>query len=79
METKEVALTTIDNPFNPLEDFDHWLEFDLEKGYNSCGKLARLTHIDDSMTDEEKIIEIERGIDRLVQLDPTDLYIKIKK
>lgn len=79
METKKVAITTIDNPFDPIEDFDHWFEFDLEKGYNTCGKLARFTHVDDTMTDEEKINEVERGIDRLIQLDPIDIYKKIEK
>lgn len=79
METKNIALTTIDNPFDPIDEFEKWFEFDLEKGYNSCGKLARFTHVDDTMTDAEKIKEIEKGIDRLIQIDPLDIYKKIEK
>lgn len=79
METKKIALTTIDNPFDPIDEFEKWLEYDMDKGYNSCGKLARFTHIENMMTDEEKITEIERAIDRLIELDPLDIYKKIKK
>ena len=38
----EHRLTTFDNPFNPFDDFTQWLLFDNEKGYNTCGYLARL-------------------------------------
>ena len=33
--SKVCMLTTVDNPFNPFKDFDSWLMFDNEKGYNS--------------------------------------------
>ena len=32
---KEVTLTTVDNPFDPFEQFTSWLLFDKEKGYNT--------------------------------------------
>ena len=31
-ETK-VALTTVDNPFDPIDNYDEWLHYDEEKGY----------------------------------------------
>lgn len=76
---KHVHITTIDNPFNPFEDFISWFMFDIEKGYYTCSKLARLANLTEDMTDLEEIEEIERTIDRLIEIDPLDIYIKLVK
>ena len=57
---ERVHITTIDNPFNPFEDFASWYDFDMEKGYCSCQRVARLANITDDMTDLEEEAEIER-------------------
>lgn len=31
-------LTTIDNPYNPFDKFDEWLDYDLLAGHNCCAK-----------------------------------------
>lgn len=74
---KRVSITTIDNPFDPFDDFTSWLLFDAEKGYYTCNKLARLTNTTDDMTEQEETEEIERAIDRLIEIDPLDIYIKV--
>ena len=80
---RQVALTTVDNPFNPIDEFDQWLNVDIQFGYNTCGLLSRLCDahfsITDSMTDEEKLVEIEKIIDNWIKLDPTNLYKKVVK
>ena len=76
---KEVTITTIDNPYDPFEDFISWYMFDIEKGYYTCSKLARLTNTSEEMTTKEEKAEIERAIDRLIELDPFDIYKKIEK
>ena len=50
---KEFMLSTIDNPFNPFTDYDSWYSYDLEKGYDSCGLLARIAKISDELTDKD--------------------------
>lgn len=73
----EFMLSTIDNPFNPFEDFNSWLLFDIEKGYNSCAYLARIANLSDDLTEQEANIEIERAIDEIIKYDFRDIYIKV--
>ena len=70
-------LTTVDNPFNPYEQFTQWLLFDIEKGYYTCSKLARIVQLRDDMTQKEIDDEITRAIDLIIQLDFTDTFTKV--
>lgn len=73
------ALTTIDNPYDPFEQFIPWLLFDTEHGYNSCDYLGRIARTSDSLSDYENEREVERAIDEIVKLDFMNIYIKVKK
>ena len=79
---ERVHITTIDNPFNPFEDFASWYDFDMEKGYCSCQRVARLANITDDMSEVEIENETERATRRLVEIDPLDIFqlyiIKVK-
>ena len=71
------ALSTIDNPFNPFEDFIQWYLYDIEKGYNSSGRLARVANLTDDLSEIEKDKAIEKAIDDIIKYDITDKYIKV--
>lgn len=71
-------LTTIDNPFDPFKDFDSWMQFDVEKQYYSCSRLARVANIKEDMCEHEVDVEIERAIDAIVEYDPLGIYKKVK-
>lgn len=75
----EAMLTTVDNPFNYFEQFDSWLMFDLEKGYQCCEKLAKVARISDDMTQKEIDEEIHRAIDEIMKYDFLDLYTKVER
>lgn len=74
-----VALSTVDNPYNPLTEFDSWFQFDMQKGYNSCAYLDRIAITSDQMSTAEEEEEIERAIDEIIKLDPYNMYIKVKE
>lgn len=76
---EDSRLTTIDNPFDPFEQFTLWYMFDMSKGYNTCGRLARITHYTEDMTDKEYDAEHERGIDRMIELDFMNIYKKVQR
>ena len=72
-------LTTFDNPFNPFEQFTSWFLFDIEKGYNTCGYLARIAKLSDDMSQPEQDREVERAIDEIIKYDFMNIYKKVKR
>ena len=72
-------LSTVDNPYNPFDDFVKWFMFDTEKGYNSCSRLDRIANWTDDMTQKEVDEETERAIDEIIKYDFTDVYTKVSK
>ena len=72
-------LSTIDNPFNPFEDYTSWLMFDKEKGYDSAERLMRIAKLTDDMTQKEENEEIERAIDEIIKYDILNVYVKVSK
>lgn len=78
-KTKECMLTTFDNPFDPFEQFDQWFMFDVEKGYYSCSKLARIAQLSDDMSSAEIDAETERAIDEIIKYDFMNIYKKVTR
>lgn len=74
---REVMITTIDNPFNPFDDFESWLMFDIEKQHFSCERLARIVNLSSDMSQSEIDAETERAIDEIIQYDVEDIYQKV--
>ena len=77
--SNEFMLSTIDNPFDPFENFGEWFMFDVEKGYNSCSRLARIAKLSDDLSEAETNKEIERAIDEIIFYDFMNVYIKVQK
>lgn len=74
----ECMLSTIDNPYNPFDNFDEWYRYDMDKGWDSSGRLARIAQISDDMSDEEEEMENERAIDLIIKNDFLNVFIKVR-
>ena len=80
LETKEYWLTTIDNPFNPFENFDEWENFDRIKGYNTCNYLARITkELYNDMNEKDYNVYLNSAINECLEFDPFGKYIRVTK
>ena len=70
-------LTTIDNPFHPVDERDQWERFDLDHGYNTDALVEKLSGFSDDMTEAE-IRRAENDVmDDLVRLDLECKYRKV--
>ena len=78
MET-EVMLTTFDNPYDPFDEFVPWFLFDVEKGYYTCSKLARIARSSSDFSTIEEKEETERAIDEIIDHDFLNIYKKVTR
>ena len=69
--------TTIDNPYNPFTHFDEWLAYDMHNHYNTCGLVAYFSEASRFMDDEDYEYETNQAINRLLELNPYGLHIKV--
>jgi hypothetical protein len=76
---KGYMLTTLDNPFDPFNDFTSWYMFDCEKGHNTSSRLARIANIDSEMSQKEVDDEMDRAMDLIVKYDFEEKYIKVQE
>lgn len=80
VEVYRCELTTTDNPWDPIDNFDDWNVYDcVTLGYNSLCYLAREMEDTEGMTLTEYAVAKERAIDKIVLNDPLGLYIKVKR
>ena len=76
---KQFMLTTIDNPFNPFDDYKSWLSFDNSHNYFCAERLMRIAQLTDEMTSIEEEAEKERAIDEIIKYDFLHIYQKVEK
>ena len=48
----QLMLTTLDNPFNPKEDYDKWRNWDIDNNYHTEALLDRMAEIPPDLEDD---------------------------
>jgi hypothetical protein len=79
---EEVMLTTIDNPYNPFDNFEQWYMFDelqarRENRPTCCSYLARVDCSSDEVSEAEQRQTMNDIIDEIIELNLSGKFIKM--
>lgn len=74
---RSVAITTYDNPYDPIDDFTRWFIFDEQAGYHTTSYLGRLIDDSGALSEEDALRETERAIDEMIRYDFQNVYKKV--
>lgn len=72
----EHMLTTKDNPYNPVTDFDQWRAWDEAADYNTLSYVARVVKTSDELSETDQSLAIEQAYDEIVA-ENGDFYVKV--
>lgn len=68
--SRTVAITTADNPYDPIDDWDNWYAYDQLMGYGTCEYLARVAKTSSNLPPSLYLQAIEDGIDDIIKYNP---------
>ena len=75
----ESMLTTVDNPYNPFENFEDWYIYDQDHRHFSCERLAEVVGDLNDSNEVEKIKITESAINYIVANDVLGKYAKVQR
>jgi hypothetical protein len=78
-EPTEHMLTTVDNPFNPFTEFDQWLTYDIQMGYNTASFLDRIAKVSPDTSEPDQALAIEDAIDEIVNENVSGMWKKVSR
>lgn len=70
-------LTTVDNPYDPFDQFDEWYAFDVASGYHTASFLGRIVKGSDQLSEEDQEFATEIAIDEIVKENTLGVYRKV--
>lgn len=72
-------LTTVDNPYDPFDQFKEWFNFDVSKGYHSIDLVGRVVRSSEEISEADQALAIEQGIDEIVEENLLGIYRKVTR
>lgn len=73
----EHVLTTVDNPFNPVTQFDEWNAWDMAAGHHTLSLLGRVVITSNELSDADQSLAIEYAIDEIVRENVSGVHRKV--
>lgn len=76
---QDVMLTTIDNPYNPFTNYDEWLAYDLQMGYNTNAYIDRISNVTDELSDADYDSIVLEAMKEICEYNVLGIYKLITK
>lgn len=70
-------LTTTDNPFSPVTQYDEWLVWDMAH-HNTNALLARVVRTSPELSDTDNLLAIQDAIDEIVEENVSGFHTKVR-
>lgn len=74
----QYMITTIDNPFSPVTQYDEWLAWDMGHGYWSNSLLARVVVTSPELSEADQDLAIQDAIDEIVTENVSGVHTKVR-
>ena len=74
---REVAITTLDNPYDPFNEFDKWFMWDINHGYYTASYLDHVARNSDEFGEELQARILESAIDEIIEIHGGGIYRKL--
>lgn len=78
-DNEEWMITTTDNPFSPFTDFKAWMHWDMAKGYNTMGLLARLTVTSEELSDADQSFAMRVAMEEIVEFNVSGVHVIVTR
>lgn len=73
--SKNMWLTTEDNPYNPFKQWDDWYAYDMMKGYDTCALIMKYAPCsEDNFTEKENEEQIQYACNRILDYYNDEFY-----
>lgn len=72
-------ITTVDNPYNPFDNFKEWYVYDTSRGYHSTALLGRIVVSSDELSEADQALAVEQAVDEIVLYNVTGKYKKVTR
>lgn len=75
----KARLTTVDNPYDPFDEFREWYKFDEMMGYHTTSYLARIVASSNELSEADQEFAIKTSIDSIVEENISGRYRKVER
>lgn len=75
----EYMLTTVDNPYDPFNQFDEWYAWDRDAGYHTPSLLGRIVWVSNDISEADQHMQVQSAIDEIVEMNVSGMHKKVRR